>query len=233
MEWWPSKHTYKGISISPTPHDLSRTSAYFVPHFVHSEKTLPKLTKRELRGRSIFVFAKHCNEVPQDILLALQNANFTLHMQCKAQGDLVQHLREKIMFHGRYNKPMDYVMNILRKVDMVLAFGEPMDSPTPLEAIANGAAFIHPIFIKRGQVTPMHSGLKKLGPPYVYNFDYTHANMTMIAKEIIKNAELASANRFASFIPAEYRFDAVRSYVCSNIIEYDACAADFFAVSRE
>lgn len=230
MEWWTSQHTHKGISISPTRNDLSRTSAYFVPHFVHSEKTLPTLArKRKSGGRSIFIFVKRCDRLPQGILLALQSANFTLHMQCysRSENAILQGMREKITFHGRYNKPIDYVSHILRKVDIVIAFGEPTDSPTPIEAIANGAAFIQPIFIKNGQARPMHEGLKRLGPPYVYNYDYTHGNMTLITEEIIKYADLASANPFTPFIPADYRYDAVRSYVCSNIIEYDACAAGY------
>lgn len=231
MDWWTSKHTHKGLSISPTRNDLSNTSAYFVPHFVHSEKTSQEWTtrKRKSGGRSIFIFVKHCDRLPQEILFALQSANFTLHMQCHSQSEkaISQGMREKITFHGRYNKPIDYVSKILQKVDMVIAFGEPTDSPTPLEALANGAAFIQPIFIKKGKITPMHKGLKRLGPPYVYNYDLTHSNMTQITEEIIKNAELASANPFVPFIPADYRYDAVRSYVCSNIIEYDACAARY------
>ena len=148
-------------------------------------------------------------------------------------------------FEDLFDTPREYAEKILQKVAMVLGIGIPTDSPTALEALYNGAAFLNPEYDTpfRNEVLPrthdMHKALKNLGPPYVYNYintrnsiradnykgeDFsTKEDMETMINSILEVAERATAQPFVSYTPADYSYESVKAHVCANIIEYDPC----------
>ena len=256
MEWWPAeKRPQNEFTISPIRQDeVSTTSAHFVPFFVHATLTDPPIQEMIPRNRrAIFVYEKTCNFLDPDILRALHDAGFELYFQCwkkpfesKGLEDIAGNFTH---IDGLFSTPREYATQILQKVAIVLGYGIPMDSPTAIEALYNGAAFLNPEYdppfegLQFHPRTHMHHGLKNLGPPYVYNynanylhtrrdfhvknyenkdFDWKEQKETMI-NSILEAAERAAAQPFISYTPADYSYESVKAHVCANIIEYDPC----------
>ena len=151
-------------------------------------------------------------------------------------------------FDDLFHTPREYAETILQKVAMVLGTGIPTDSPTALEALYNGAAFLNPeyapLHFEDVDVFPrthMHKALKNLGPPYVYNYIHSKNNiradnskgddfstkedMETKISSILEVAEQAAAQPFVSYTPADYSYESVKAHVCANthIIKYDPC----------
>ena len=122
--------------------------------------------------------------------------------------------------HGRLS-PMAFVM-LLRESAFVIGLGNPVYSPTPLEALANGAAWLNPVSWQdtgREHImssSSQHQGLKLLGFPYVYNVELSDL------KSVLRAAELAVTHRFHSFVPFWNRVESVSAQVCANLLESDA-----------
>mmetsp|Transcript_17661 Transcript_17661/g.42518 ORF Transcript_17661/g.42518 Transcript_17661/m.42518 type:complete len:469 (+) Transcript_17661:123-1529(+) len=255
MSWWPAaKRPKHEFSISPIRYDeVATTSAHFVPFFVHAALTDPPIKKMIPRNRrAIFIFDKLCGDLKHDVIRALDNAGFELYFQCqnsRLPNGLDDIAGNFTQFENLFDTPREYQEKILQKVAMVLGFGAPVDSPTALEALYNGAAFLNPEYdppFESHEVLPrthMHKALKNLGPPYVYNYNGNYLNtrshitannykgddfstkedMETMISSILEVAERAAAQPFVSYTPADYSYESVKAHVCANIIEYDPC----------
>ena len=242
MIWWPSPKRKKNeFSVLPMRYDeISSTSAHFVPFFPHQAVTDPPIKQMIPRSRrAIFIFIKTCQQLVPEVLIALYEAGFELHLQCETQEALnpgrhpiLNEIYGNFTFHPKYATPKEFSQEILQKVASVIGFGGPVDSPTPIEALYNGAAFLNPFLdrtlngIRRNS---MHHALVKIGPPYVYNYNasffeaFDKNHLDTLIRSILEAAETASSTPFISYTPADYRVDAVKAHVCSNIIDYDPC----------
>ena len=249
MEFWrQGKRPRNEFTILPYRYDdVSITSAHFVPFFVHQSVTDPVTELIPRSRKAVFLFIKRCQELVPEVLHGLHDAGFELHLQCKTNTTFdgfrqrfpsLDDVYGNFTFHPWYKTPQEYADNILKKVAMVIGFSHPTDSPTPLEALYNGAAFLNPylgvwdLFGNGMNIrTTQNKALRNLGPPYVYNYNATYYrthdwdhDVEPMVRSIVENAELVSAAEpFVSYTPADYSLDAVRSYVCHNIVEYDPC----------
>jgi hypothetical protein len=240
MNWFVSaKRPKNEFVITPIRYDdISSTSAHFVPFFVHGALTDPPFREMIPRNRrSIFLYDKECYRIPIEIPIALHKAGFELHFQC-LEGNFGPHpaidaISGNFTFHERVSTPQEYAREILQKVAMVLGFIHPEDSPTPLEALYNGAAFLNPEYEPfehhATTRTYMHQALGNLGPPYVYNYNASffpkgdRVYLETTISSILDLSERAAAQPFVSYTPVDYRYEAAKANVCANIIEYDAC----------
>lgn len=226
LDFWDNpKDMRRGVKTLPYVAD-PQTATYF---FVHSQLTLPPIMKKKegpiLDGeRKAFVLCKNC-WVQKEIITALVNANFELHFTCSGYGYKKQLLdscpeeyHTKIIDHGHLT-PTDYGM-MLRNMSVVIGLGEPRDSPTPYEALANGATFLNAIN-RNNDGKAQASILQHLGEPYVINYNYTNDDVDKLAQNILEAAERAIKHSFTSFIPYEHRYESVVSQICSNLIEDD------------
>ena len=171
--------------------------------------TLSRSDIRLWRNRSGLVYGKHCFESTPPFVELLIQSGFQLHVTCKESTP------SSIINHGPL-KPDEFIL-LLRKMAFVIGLGHPLDSPTPLEAIANGAAWLNPSSISAYDDTKVvkimhsqHQGLKVLGMPYVYNVDLANVTSVLLA------AERAFKNRFHGFVSFWNREESVAAQVCSN-----------------
>ena len=193
-------------------------ACYFLTPFIMREQYLPKQHISCWRAGA---------EYTGKMYLALHRANFEIHTTnacAPARG-----VRVKVVAHGILS-PVRFAL-LLREMACVIGMGFPPDAPTPLEALANGAAFLNPILTMRDQATvatrkattleqqemiSQHRALQSLGAPYVYNFDPRNYSA------LVASAERAMRHRFASYIPLSHRLETTISAVCANMIQHDA-----------
>ena len=206
-----------------------------LPFFVHSLVTLPPSTQAA-RPRAGFILGKACSLFKADqrasqLVAALHSRGFKLH----ATADCA--IGVPLVVHGLL-APTAFAA-ALRGVAFVLGLGAPCDSPTPLEGLANGAAFLNPWLEKHecpGSGPPprgvsrraQHRPLSSLGAPYVYSYDRNVPNSLVAA------AESAIARRFASFVPAAHRLEGAVAAVCANLLQHDSlCVSAAAAEANE
>ena len=232
LEWWDKPdekllEQYEDPRQVLTPYIFPGSKATGMPFFVHSEVTLPPITKIESRGRTAYLHHKECG-FPKVIVQGLLQAGYELHLTCF--GDLRKHIDpmvpdkyiDKVIHHSKLTTIE--LSKVLRKVSMVIGFGDPRNSPTHYEGLANGAALLNPVSANGKQ--SQHSILQNLGAPYVYNYLKSTDEAERL-KNILEMAEMAVSNPFGSHIPFDHRFDVVRQRVCANLIETDSiCNCD-------
>ena len=98
----------------------------------------------------------------------------------------------------------------------MVGIGKPFISPSPIIALANGVAFLNPIRENIWQ----HEPLTKVGEPYVYNVP----NFTNVT-DIVATAEATVEDRFASFVPEDFRVEAVVDRVCTMLKINGICSS--------
>ena len=199
-----------------------------MPFFVHSLVTLPRNVEAK-RGRSGLLLGKMGDYFKSPVhranILALSEAGFELHSTCNSDCNFPA--GANVVRAGRLS-PSEFA-TYLRKMSFLLGFGDPIVSPSPLEALAAGAAFVQPATLHKSEnwkncqsrpgvvdLSSQHSALATLGQPYVYNYDPGNAS-TLVAA-----AESAYRHRFASFVPFAHRLEAAAAYVCSALIESES-----------
>merc|ERR1711920_790056 len=111
--------------------------------------------------------------------------------------------------HGMLKPPQ--FSKMLAGMALVVGFGDPKDSPTPLVGLSVGAAFLNP-FKKTNPRDFQHSSLQKVGEPYVYKYDLN--NVT----SLLEAAEKAVAHPFGSFVPEEHQLGGFANAVCKHIL---------------
>jgi len=244
-EWWQLRRDKEGYeehinkyfnpmdprrALKPYPYEGDSMS--LAAFFIHSQVLLPAMTQitPPLIDNSLpaaLLLGKKCR-FPPTIIGRLIDEGFQLHVTClskRSRRFLVENFPSeyvnRIVNHGRMT-PLRFAKLLRYNVTMVIGFGQPYESPTPLEALANGAAFIHPIY-NNTHDRPQHRQLMNLGIPYVYNYEL-HNDSNQTVEGILRAARLASLpdNRFVSFIPYAHRLESVKAQVCANLIESDA-----------
>lgn len=240
MVWWSShKRNWNEISVLPMQYDkISSTLAHFVPFFPHQVVMDPPIKEMITRSRrAIFIFGRKTHQIVPEVLVALYNAGLELHFQYNLKilrperHAIFNQVHGNFTFHPKYTTPQEYAKEILQKVAMVIGFGDPVDSPTPIEALYNGAMFLNSLQnendVGGNKRTNMHNALVNVAPPYVYNYNASCFNngdhLKILVSLVLEVGETASAQPFVSFTPADYCLGAVNAHVCANIIEYDPC----------
>jgi Glycosyltransferase family 18 len=162
------------------------------------------------------------------IIDALLDDGFELHTTC--QDCTTSTLPVQVIRHDHVG-PFDFI-RILRQCTFLIGFGHPYDSPSPLEALANGVAFINPIAVgalplnettfpyRTGPVqlrSTQHVPLSMLGAPYVYNVHLSNVTQVLAA------ANHAVRYRFASHVPPEYHPIAHIARVCAILEDDSLC----------
>jgi hypothetical protein len=192
-----------------TPHANGISS--HIPYFPHSLLTLPPSTEAS-RPRAGFVLGKNCGQLNRHprLLTALLDAGFEMHSTAKCE-----HLWPKIIRHGML-PPSGFAM-LLRNVSFLVGVGAVAVSPSPIEAMANGAAYLMPgNRTGTGRFHYQHPPLAGVGAPYVYNYDASDA------RQLIDAADRATRHRFASYVPAAFRLENALGSVCANLMDSDA-----------
>lgn len=171
---------------------------------------------REHKG---FLLSKKCQFQPESVL-GLLEAGFELHTTCKENTTLpyVPPNLSHLLVNRGHILPLEFAL-MLRSMAFVAGFGDPADSPSAYEGMANGAAFLNPVDAASGRA--QHGPLKTLGAPYVYNYRRVPKDANETARNLVEVAERAHANRFSSFVPQEHTLAGVMGQVCSNLIESD------------
>ena len=216
--WWKAVDLRQ--ILSPFP-DHTTT---FLGFFPHSLVTLPR-PATAARERQGFILGKQAGYFngKEHVVERLLTAGWRLYTTAS-------HLRH----HDRLirvppQNPVDFAQ-MLTNMSFVLGLGEPLMSPSPLEGLARGAAFINPIRIPETAATVLQSPGRKpirhrqtqhnpmafLGPPYVYTVDLQDPNAVLAA------AENAHRHRFTSFVPWQYTMEAVEQQLCRSVMEWNA-----------
>ena len=214
------------LVLTPHANDLGSP----IPYFAHSTVTLPPSTDATGRGRNGFLLGKSClllNRNPH-VIQSLLAAGFTLHSTASCA-----HLWPSVRYHGMM-APREFAL-LLRRMAFLVGVGAVAVSPSPLEALANGAAYLNP----RNQ-TPspgraggvassggapakayryQHPILAGVGAPYVYSYDVDQP------ESLVAAAERATRVRFASFVPQQHRLETAIASACANFIDHDAPCA--------
>ena len=185
------------------PRYLGNPIPYF-PHSLVTFRNAPVAT----RERKCFVLGKTCDYFGKsnvginvlEIIRTMQEIGFDVHTTPDCGQDTT--------YHGMLS-PFEF-SKLLRSMAFVVQTGHPLNSPTPFEALANGATFI---------TGGLHPVLEGIGPPYVYR--YTDIDSLKHA------AEQAMVFRFSSFVPFSHRLESMIGTVCSNLLLNDApCACE-------
>ena len=199
-----------------------------MPFFVHSLVTLPRSTVAR-RGRAGLILGKagdyFKDPAHKAMIRNLTEAGFELHSTCQSNCNFPVGVN---IVHVGGLSPSGFA-TYLRKMAFLLGFGDPHASPSPLEALAAGVAFLQPASLSKSgvwteckarpgveNVVSQHSALAALGQPYVYNYDPDDVS-TLVAA-----AESAYRHRFASFVPIAHRIESAAAHVCSALVENDA-----------
>jgi len=136
------------------------------------------------------------------LISALLNRSFVLHATTKCAA-----FPAEIITHTGLT-PMPFA-KLLGKMAFLVGFADPRVSPTPLEALAQGAAYLHP------SDTNQHPVLRSVGAPYVYNY------RTDDPASLVRAALLAVRYPFDSFVPFSNRLETTIAAVATNLVAHD------------
>jgi len=242
LSWWGDAVGTTATTLTPMhhrqywkPYPTANFYNTFVGYFPHSLLLTEEHRHHHHRGGRVGLLLgktadalRHMGPVVQ----ALLDAGLELHTTCgNCREDSI--LPAAVVRHGPLS-PIDYV-RLLRRCAFLLGAGRPYDSPSPLEGLANGVAFLNPLAITTAIINnnnnttttfnlttgpplraAQHTPLALLGPPYVYNVRLDDA------ASVVAAAERAVAHRFDRYVPADFSPLAVVARVCSLLQELDA-----------
>jgi hypothetical protein len=246
LHWWdrfdpdfqvfPSNPPELGIDprhiLSPNPSTRSANTNHTpLYYFIHSQITLPSVTERgHKKSRTGFLLSKKCDFHFASVA-ALIDAGFVMHTTCmendggpKPMEEALGKSRVSKLVHHQRMLPVEF-SQLLREMAFLIGFDDPMLSPSPYEALAAGAAFLHLDCVCQQEPRPckdrqMHKNLAPLGFPYVYNYKVT-CDQNETGRNVVAAAELAYQNPFPMFVPHQHTVSSVVGQVCSNLIEAD------------
>jgi Glycosyltransferase family 18 len=168
---------------------------------------------------------------------ALMKDGFTLHSIChEKRGPSNCGLPPGVIMHTSMG-PKEYV-SFMNEVAFLIGFGDPIVSPSPLEGLAHGAAWLNPIrangqnnskaihkalgdyplhWENDSPIKTQHRPLSLLGMPYVYNIDLD--NVT----NVLEAANWAVQYRFSTYTPWEFRPNSMIDRVCALMEDESLC----------
>lgn len=185
-----------------------------VPILVHGP--VVHLTSPSLeRGRRLFLLGHDCHFLrgASSLIKVLATANFDLHVtmdpeDCEERSIVVP---DYVTNHGLLSPPA--FSQMLRSMAAVIGLAAPLASPTPLEGLAAGAAFLNPCNESDIVSLPCQfPQLAHLGAPYVYNYNMDDTSTLITA------AEMAITRRFVSYVNKANQLDNVEAAVCGLIL---------------
>jgi hypothetical protein len=142
------------------------------------------------------------------LISALLNRSFVLHATTKCAA-----FPAEIITHTGLT-PMRFA-KLLGEMAFLVGFADPWVSPTPLEALAQGAAYLHPSDTTCTCTCNQHPVLRSVGAPYVYNY------RTDDPASLVQAALLAVRYPFDSFVPFSNRLETTIAAVASNLVAHD------------
>lgn len=214
----------------------------FMGYFVHSllyddgnkeERQLATPTPRPKKGLIVGKIQSLFNAQHYAIMEALIAEGYTLYSVCK---DLTHHcgMPPQVIVQ-RSMAPKDYAA-LMGEMAFLIGFGDPVVSPSPLEGLAHGAAWLNAIK-DAGDATAnalqeyplawnkptspihtQHNPLALLGMPYVYNIDLKNVS------NVLQAAEWAVQYRFTSYTPPEFRPEAMVARACGLMEDDSLCS---------
>ncbi|KAJ1620640.1 hypothetical protein T492DRAFT_379357, partial [Pavlovales sp. CCMP2436] len=108
--------------------------------------------------------------------------------------------------------PPEEYAQVLGRFAFMLGTGDPTESPSPLEGMAMGVAFINPtdgnasLQLGTGY---QHNTIARLGPPFVYNVNF------LDTPAVLQAAELTAKHRFPHHLVAEFTPEAAIARACA------------------
>ena len=190
----------------------SNTFLGMFPHFVIDRETLPP-AERDRVGMVLGKDGQYFDTDALKVIEALAQHNFTIHTTCKSGNCKALRTIEGVINH-KLLKPRQYA-KLLSECAFMLGIGNPIISPSPIIGLANGVAFLNPH--RWGQY--QHPPLVKVGEPYVYNIE-NFGNIT----DVVRKAEAAVRNRFASHIPSDFQVEKVVNRACAMMMSDNICS---------
>jgi hypothetical protein len=196
--------------LSANPDSRNTFAGYFPHNLLLSDEEVITSTERGkvalLYGKKPEYFVNH-----MDLVAKLLSANFELHSTCKDTPQKNCSLPEEVIRHENLN-PKEFA-KLMRKFSLMIGFGLPLGSPSPVVGLSYGVTFLNPLRTSGGKNT-QHKSLSRLGFPYVYTIDLNNHT------GVLQAAEWASRFRFHSYVPPQYRVSSVVDRIC-NILEND------------
>lgn len=213
--WWGGRmrhnnsawYNHRQLLLAYPGPDFQNTFLGFFPHSLLWNKNPTAAKQRKVA----LLLGKNSNLIRPliPVLPILLQNGFEIHTTCWD----CEHMAN-VTIHKNVG-PFDYIQ-ILQSAAVLIGAPDPLDSPSPLEGLANGVAFLNPILNSHDGTHPaQHAPLMMLGSPYVYNVHLD--NYTQVLAAAISAVDM----RFASFVPPDYRVEALEARVCS-ILEDDA-----------
>jgi len=153
---------------------------------------------------------------------ALLAANFTLYSTSSSPEELG--LPKGVRALGIM--PQAQFLDVLGNVSFALGVGYPLLSPSPLDALANGAAFLNPIFpdlleaaAVQGDLSTNHTAFTQhdalanlnISEPYVHTVDFLRP------ETVVRAARRTLEERFSSFMVEELHPDRIAERVCGAL----------------
>ena len=179
--------------------------------------SVPRYTK------NVFLLSKRC-DFNGNIIRELSLLGLRIHATCfirdKDSKTLSPDLYRLIYNHGKLT-PWQF-RKLMHQMDIVIGFGKPKASPTPFEAVANGAVFLNPLFPGKHNKS-QNEGLRALvGEPHVYHYHLSHQpNETVhnLLQAVHAALEHPPPRPGQGYIPPHYSVCTLRKYVCQVLIE--------------
>jgi len=177
------------------------------------------------RARAGLLLGKHPGVFNSDpwvmkVISELIAANFTLYTSCVPENGVSCDFMPSTVVRMGHMTPEDYT-SLMNSFSFMLGSGNPILSPSPIEGLASGVAFLNRIGGAgsiHGYDLGQHTPLALLGPPYVYNVDFSDV------EGVVRAANMSTELRFSSFVPAEFTSAVVRARTCAWLSDESPCA---------
>lgn len=218
--------------VSPYPEDYNTFIGFFVHSLLWESK--PQHTKQSNHGLIIGRSSSAITAGKHDkIVKALVDKGFILHSICRSSIlDSTPNcgLPAGVVIHASLG-PKEY-SELMGEMAFLIGFGDPVVSPSPLEGLAHGAAWLNPIksedtktalqqyplsWKTSSSINTQHRPLTLLGSPYVYNIDLNNVS------SVVEAAGWAVKYRFPSYTPWEFRPSAMIDRVCALMEDNSLC----------
>jgi len=250
--------------LAPYPEDYNTFLGYFVHSLVwqqeddednnhHPSSSLSQQQQHRPRPKQGLIVGRRNVFTDQAVAVmqALLDDGFALHSICTARSHCG--LPAEVQIHSDLD-PHKYAI-FMKDMAFLIGFGHPIVSPSPLEGLAQGAAWLNPIesdnnyqddpkqheleeqgnaarpWIPRWRtgtsLHTQHQPLSLLGMPYVYNYHLDNI------PEVLQAARDAVQYRFDSYVPWEYRPSAMVARACAIVEDEAVCSCTHYLEAKK